>query len=393
MDKRGGMRGGISMIEEDCLKTEMSKFMQAAREIDLDGVLAGIENGLARTARDADGSTALMAILDGLPTWGGNIEDARKVLLRLAPLTDAKAMRSDGWTALPMACARGEAALIEILSPGSDASLRVAGVPSPLMLATFSGNPGAVEAALKFSDIGEVNALGEPALLWDSEWPSGGLSDEWLAKLVPPSQERLRLAGGETLLMTAARRGKINVLRVLAGHGGENAQNDQGKTALAIAAERPEINAVKELLSQGCDPNILDQEGNNALMAAASSASYDQASACVELLLGRCDPGALNHKGQSALELAISELSREPWTAAANDGSEGLRCVKILALATNLSARCSGGETFSELASSLGLASAARVVDSIERAQQENREMSIVSEPGAQRRALGRGAL
>lgn len=80
-----------------------------------------------------------------------------------------------------------------------------------------------------------------------------------------------RDSDGRTYLMFASRDYNEDVLELLIDKSQDliNAQDNQGRTALMVAAlemDECEVETVKLLVSWGADPDIRDNEGNNALM-------------------------------------------------------------------------------------------------------------------------------
>lgn len=86
----------------------------------------------------------------------------------------------------------------------------------------------------------------------------------------------------KTLLMYAAERGDIDMVKFLVGekHAGVNISSGfppdhKGKTALMFAAETGHLKVVEYLLEKGADINEKDGEGNTALIYAALNGKFD----------------------------------------------------------------------------------------------------------------------
>ena len=88
-----------------------------------------------------------------------------------------------------------------------------------------------------------------------------------------------------------------------------SATSEDGATALQIVARKPkQTEIINFLLSKGVDANKTDKEGNNALMAAASSHELDQ----VKILSEKTNNiNAQNKEGESALTFAVKNGSAE----------------------------------------------------------------------------------
>jgi ankyrin repeat protein len=84
---------------------------------------------------------------------------------------------------------------------------------------------------------------------------------------------------GLTVLMAAAQKGKLDVLKVLLGSKRTkvNAKTDGGQTALMYAAAAGNADAVRALLAAGADASIADGQGLTALKIAEAKGKKDAA--------------------------------------------------------------------------------------------------------------------
>lgn len=349
--------------------------------------LALIEAGVGVRAVSVDGSTTLMAILEGFGSVSGEEEmaAARRAALACISGVDAQARRGDGWTAMAMACARGEHQIIEALEEvaghGRSQSLRSGA--SLLMLAAQSGSQQAVAAALRLGlgSVDDADKRDQPAMLWASE----ALDESALLALAPSDLGAWRLPGGKTLLMAAIEKNAYHVARALMGLRRWDEQDERGDTALAIAARRGSVEILRALADKS-DPKILNDAGQSALMQAAQGARLGPRKECVEIMLDVCDPAQRDHLGRSALEMAIvvAAAAMDMSSLFHLDNEQNpLGAVEALARATQLSTAASNGEVFSAFAHSMGNEEIGRLVERLALVQRENIEISeAIQEPG-----------
>ena len=148
----------------------------------------------------------------------GDIAQVRALLGRNA---DVQAPSVDGGTALHLAVEREDAAMVDLLlrSGANAKAVNRYGV-SPLYIASVRGNGPIIEKLL--------NAGSNP---------------------------NTAMPGGETVLMTAARTGKVDALKILIARGADiRAQEPtKGQTALMWAAAENNAAAVKVLVEAGAD--------------------------------------------------------------------------------------------------------------------------------------------
>ena len=126
--------------------------------------------------------------------------------------------------------------------------------------------------------------------------------------LVAGASVRTALPGGESPLMTCARTGAADAVRLLAERGADvNArESHRGQTALMWAAGSKHPEAVKALLEHGADANAVSTGGFTPLMFAAREGDPES----VRLLLAagaRID--ATTPAGESALLVAAASVS------------------------------------------------------------------------------------
>jgi ankyrin repeat protein len=107
---------------------------------------------------------------------------------------------------------------------------------------------------------------------------------------------------GFTPLMAAIASGHMDVLEELLAHGADiKAMTNDGETALTFAAFTGNIPAIRQLLSKGADINEGGKYAMTPLMAAAIE---DQLKAVKELLLNHAKVMTVNNMDQTAYHLA-----------------------------------------------------------------------------------------
>jgi len=170
----------------------------------------------------AQASTPVVPLVDAVKKG-----DAAAVERLLQQHADANAAEMDGSTALHWAAYRGDAALVgRLLRSGAKANALTRYGVFPLS-PCVSGNPLVIEQLLKAG--ADVNAA---------------------------------LPGGETPLMTAARSGKPEALKLLLAHGANvNAgETSRGQTALMWAASSGNVAAIRTLVEAGANVQARSNE-------------------------------------------------------------------------------------------------------------------------------------
>lgn len=128
-------------------------------------------------------------------------------------------------------------------------------------------------------------------------------SDKALDSLLAhPNLDILRAnANGETPLMLAAIKGKLDWVKKLVGKGAP--VNQAGWTPLHYAASGPDNGVAAWLLSQGADINARSPNGSTPLMMASRYGALDLPAV---LLKAGADATLLNDKGLSAADFAAT---------------------------------------------------------------------------------------
>jgi ankyrin repeat protein len=221
----------------------------------------------------------------------GDIDGVRAAVASQPPLLTATVERAgeDGWTAVHLAVAAGDAALVETLvAAGAD-----------LSAATEAGRTPLHVALQRAPDlVGLLRGLGAPvdaasaAFLGDAE----RLADELDAgvQLTDPATD-------VDLLTWAASGGSLAAVELLLGRG---ADPDSGALHAAATSGRPEV--VEHLLAAGADVDRRDPDtGRTPLHAAVAAAPDGSVPPVVRLLLAAgADVNATTNDGASALDIS-----------------------------------------------------------------------------------------
>ncbi len=104
---------------------------------------------------------------------------------------------------------------------------------------------------------------------------------------------------GDTALMAACIKGKLDVVKLLVVHGGE--VNSEGWTPLHYAAFEGRTEVLKYLLDKGADKNAIAPNGYTALMLAVRGRHGDAARA---MLYADPNVNLKTESGETALKLA-----------------------------------------------------------------------------------------
>jgi ankyrin repeat protein len=190
----------------------------------------------------------------------------RLALVLLALLSDAQLVRADALHDLMLAAALDNGQGIrQLLSAGVDPNLRASNGDSALHVAAREESAAALAQLLKHPDL-QVDASNQ---------------------------------AGETPLMLAALRGRLDLVKALVARGA--AINRVGWSPLHYACTGPGGGVVSWLLLQGAEMNAKAPNGTTALMMAAG---YGGPSAAETLLDVGADPKLRNDLGLSAADFA-----------------------------------------------------------------------------------------
>lgn len=228
---------------------------------------------------------------------------------------DVNVREPDGTTALHWAVHRDDAGLADLLI-GARADVKAVnryGV-APLALACTNGNPAIIESLLK-AGVDPNTALpeGETALLTAARTGRVDAVKVLLAYGADvTAKERWR---GQDALMWAAAEGHVATAQQLIAHGADvNSRSTEGYTPLVFATRQGHVDLVKVLLTAGAnvDDSTSARAGASALIIAIYNAHWDLAGLLLEQ---GADPN-ISASGYTPLHLALQirnpDVDRNP---------------------------------------------------------------------------------
>jgi ankyrin repeat protein len=214
--------------------------------------------------------------------------DATEVNALLKAGANAKYASDQGWTALMVAAAYGNADMVGVLiAAGADvnAADKNCGGQTVLMWAARSRREAKQKIRSLLKAGAKLNGASDNG--YNALMSAAGEGDIEAVEclLQAGSDIATRDHQGGTALMAAARSGKGNVASAMIKRGAEiNAKDSQGMTALMRAAEHVDsVRAIEVLLSAGANPNLKDSKGRTAL-SIAQKLNIPGAEQVIELL-------------------------------------------------------------------------------------------------------------
>ena len=185
----------------------------------------------------------------------------------------------DGTTALHWATYRDDAEMVSrLLAAGADVNRTNRYDETPLSLACVNGNSGIVEDLLELGAYPNLHAAGEPPLLTCAR--SGSIETVKLLLRHGANPNVTDAWKGQTALMWAAAEDHVTVVETLVAHGADvNLASTAGETPLLFAVQLGHDDTMRTLLAaghhtfgpmlldHGADPNALDKQGQSALYA------------------------------------------------------------------------------------------------------------------------------
>jgi ankyrin repeat protein len=217
---------------------------------------------------EADGMAALH--------WSAHLDDLETSDLLIRAGADVKAATRYGVTPLSLACANGNAALIEtLLKAGADPNTALPEGETALMTVAATGNVAAVKALLTYG--ADVNAReaskGQTALMWAV---AEGHAAAAKVLIESGADIHTRSTGKFTPLLFAVRAGAIDVVRLLLAAGadvnetaeggafsaGVNGPSEDSTSVLGLAIINGQFDIAALLLENGANPNAPDSRGS-----------------------------------------------------------------------------------------------------------------------------------
>jgi len=252
--------------------------IDAAKNVDRDGVRSLLKQGVNVNATEADGTTALH--------WASYRDDLESADLLLRAGADVNARNDLGATPLWAASQNGSEPMVRrLLEAGANPNASLLLGETPVMVAARSGAPAIVELlAAKGANVNARGARGQTALMWAvaQKHPEvvrvllargadiRARSDSWSEVMaVSPhgylEYNRAIPHGNETALMFAARVDDLASARLLVAAGADvNDQDAWGVSAVVLAAHSGFTDVVEFLLEKGANANA-DKAGFTAL--------------------------------------------------------------------------------------------------------------------------------
>jgi ankyrin repeat protein len=310
-------------------------FVAAAAAGDLDVVNLFLDAAIDPNATNALGYTALMwaagqgreAVAQALVARGALVDlrtaDAvtalmnaasqgqlRTANLLLAAGADVDAQRADGWSALEWAAAEGRTEMLELLL-AKRATLEARDREGYTALFYAAGNTMDEDATSR--TLAAARILIEHGARVNAQALDGSTPLMWAARKGELEIVRLLLSKGananvvdrlgrSALSYAAEARGDGDTVRALASGGAPlDAQDEGGETPLIKACRRKRSGVALALLDLGAKVNIQDHRGQTALMAAASFGNGEM----VEALLAKgADLALKTNDGRTAYQIA-----------------------------------------------------------------------------------------
>ena len=231
------------------------RLLEAAKNGDVKTVRSLLGQHVPVTGVDGEGSTALHHAVRA-----NHLEIAD---LLIANGADVKAATRYNVNPLALACANGNAAMIEhLLKAGADANSASEEGQTALMTAALAGKVDAIKVLLSHG--AKVNVQepvkGQSALMWAAA-EGNTAAVETLVEF--GADVKAKSKSGFTPLLFAVRNGQKEAVQVLLAHGANaNDVAPDGTSALNVAVVNACFEVASVLLEHGADPNAPDARGS-----------------------------------------------------------------------------------------------------------------------------------
>ena len=267
------------------IKTLMNRntaLILAAKKGQKEEVSLLLENGANVEAMDKDGNTALL--------WAAFKGFKEIVLLLIENGADIEAINSDGNTALTWAavCEHREVVAL-LIENGAKVNATNNTGHTALILAALNGDEDSASFLVKHgANVNATNNDGNTAMMFAAGNANGADVEE---------------KNGVTLdFFTKAWRMEIDIVSLLVEHGANvNTRDNNGETALIWAATFGNEKVASFLVNNGADMEVKDNSGNTALIL---SARWAKLAVAKLLIKSGANVNAVNDDGNTALCMA-----------------------------------------------------------------------------------------
>jgi len=249
-----------------------------------------LQNGADTNLQSNEGHSALMFALKS-----GHIEIFDLLLQKGA---DPNLQSNEGLTALMFAVKLGHIDVFDLLlQKGADPNLQNHLGQTALQYALFKKNEQIVRLLLKYG--ATLNSISEEDLSNSSEKIQGIIKNKRLADQ--------KINGTPLIVQASTNQNIVAVRKLVEDYCNINAKDPTGRTALIGAAYQGHTEVVEYLLQQGANPNLQDNKGQTALMAAMAAAHQGHIKIVDSLLQKGADPNLISANGITTLMLAAQE--------------------------------------------------------------------------------------
>ena len=273
--------------------------IDAAKNVDRNGVRSLLKQGANVNATDADGTTALH--------WASYRDDLESADLLLHAGANVNARNDLGATPLWAASQNGSEPMVRrLLAAGANPNTALLLGETPIMVAARSGAPAVVELLVaKGANVNARAARGQTALMW----AVAQKHPEVVKVLLAHGADIRARSDSWSEVMAVSPHGYLEYNRAIP-HGNE--------TALMFATRVDDLASAKLLVAAGADVNDEDAWGVSAVVLAAHSGFTD----LVEFLLDKGANANADKAGFTALHEAIMRRDENLVKVLLNHGAD-----------------------------------------------------------------------